>query len=167
MEIRPVIAVAWPKADYLSALEQAGGAPRILSPERDPLPEALAGCAGVLLTGGEDVDPVHYGADLHPTTSASGERDAYELTLLRHAFARDLPVLGICRGAQLLNVAAGGTLMQDIPSERPDAIGHAVRHAPNALAHDVTVRPDTRLASLLGPARRPRRCASTAAITSR
>src|SRR5262245_18393923 len=103
---RPVIAVAWPKKDYVASLERAGAEVRELTPARDVLPGALSGCDGVLLTGGADVDPVLYGeTDVHPTVELAPERDEYELALAREAIRRDMPLLAICRGAQVLNVA--------------------------------------------------------------
>src|SRR6187397_1806088 len=116
---KPVIAVPWPRPDYVSALERAGAQVRVLNPDADPLPAALEDGDGVLLTGGEDVDPREYGdADRHPTVETDPARDAYELTLTRLALERDLPLLAICRGLQVLNVAAGGTLIKDLPSAR-------------------------------------------------
>jgi putative glutamine amidotransferase len=149
---RPVIGVAWPKADYLASLERAGAETRELAPDRDPLPDALDACDGLLLTGGPDVDPAAYGqAERHPTVELDPLRDAYELALARQALARDLPVLAICRGAQVLNVAAGGTLVQDLPSARPTSVPHAVNEPAHAIAHDVRVVPGTGLARLLAP----------------
>jgi putative glutamine amidotransferase len=148
---RPIIAVAWPKADYLAALERAGAEPRELRPDRDVLPEALEACDGVLLTGGVDVDPVEYGEpDRHPSVEIDPERDRYELAIARQALAADLPVLAICRGVQVLNVAAGGTLVQDLPTADPASpLAHAVDHTPHAIAHDVRVAPNTCLGQLL------------------
>lgn len=146
----PVIGVAWPKADYVASLEKAGARVRILEPARDPLPAALDGCDGILLTGGVDVDPKEYGEAPHPTVELDPARDDYELDLARLAIARDLPLLAICRGSQVLNVAAGGTLIQDLPSQFPTAIGHSVTVEKDAIAHDVTVQPGTCLSVLLG-----------------
>jgi putative glutamine amidotransferase len=149
---RPVIAVAFPKSDYLAAIEKAGAVPRTLSPE-DVLPGALEGCDGVLLTGGVDVDPAEYGEPMrHASVETDPVRDRYELALAREAMARDLPLLAICRGAQVLNVAAGGTLFQDLPSQRPSAIEHTIEQPKDAVAHPVRVLPETRLAALLGSA---------------
>ena len=104
----------------------------------------------MLLTGGVDVNPSEYGdATCHPTVEVDPVRDRYELALARAALDRDLPLLAICRGAQVLNVAAGGTLVQDIPSERPSPLRHTLDTTKDAIAHDVTVAPGTRLASLL------------------
>ena len=147
----PVIGVAWLRADYRAALERAGATIRELDPGRDALPAAVDGCDGVLLTGGADVDPAEYGeATRHPSVEIDAARDAYELALARAAMARDLPLLAICRGAQVVNVAAGGTLVQDIPSEHPTTIQHTIESPRDSLAHDVIVTPGTRLAALLG-----------------
>lgn len=162
---RPVIAVAWPRKDYLASLERAGAEARELTPDRDALPGALDGCDGLLLTGGADVDPAEYGeADRHPTVELAPERDTYELRLARLAIARDLPLLAICRGAQVLNVAAGGTLIQDIPSQHPTTIEHTVSEPKNAIAHDVAVVPNTCVALL---AAGPRGAAGPLAVNSR
>jgi putative glutamine amidotransferase len=158
MSDRPVIGVAWPKPDYLKSLERAGAEPRVLRPDRDPLPDALEICDGLLLTGGSDVDPARYGdADRHPTVDVDPERDDYEIALARLAIERDLPLFAICRGVQVLNVAAGGTLVQDIPSSLPSAVVHRRPKPPRVKrspAHAVTVTPGTRLAALLDGAAR-------------
>jgi putative glutamine amidotransferase len=145
---RPVIAMAWPKPDYEAAVREAGGDVRVIAPQSDPLPGAIDGAAGVVLTGGVDVDPQHFGETAHPTVEIDATRDAYELALARFALDRDLPVLAICRGAQVLNVAAGGSLIQDIPSARPDALSHDVEPK-TAVAHEVDVVPGSTLARLL------------------
>lgn len=149
---RPVIGVAFPKADYRAALEQAGAEMRELKPASDPLPHALAGLDGVLLTGGPDVRPSLYGAhSTHPTVEINDDRDAYELPLARAALDRRLPLLAICRGVQVLNVAAGGTLIQDLPSERPGGLNHSVTTTTTTISHDVEVVPGSRLADIVAP----------------
>lgn len=153
MAASPVVAIGWPKEEYLMALMQAGATPRVLDPATDRLPGALDGCSGVLLTGGADVEPFHYGeAHTHPATCTEPARDTYELTLVREAMARGLPILAICRGAQLLNVANGGTLFQDLPSQRPSSITHRVKEPVDEPVHTVAVTPGSHLASLLGAA---------------
>ncbi len=147
---RPVIGVAWPKDDYLTSLERAGATVRVLDAARDVLPHALDGCDGVLLTGGVDVDPAVYGEAKHPTVEIDPTRDNYELALAKLAMARDLPLLAICRGVQVLNVAAGGTLIQDLPSQHPSSIDHTINEPKNAVAHDVAIVPGTCLSALLG-----------------
>jgi putative glutamine amidotransferase len=150
---RPLIAVAWPRPDYLHALERAGGEPRVLQADNDPLPEALEGCDGVLLTGGVDVDPQRYGeTDKHDSVEIDPKRDEYEFALTRAALDRGLPLFAICRGAQLLNVVAGGTLVQDIPSSMPSPLIHRRPQPPKIKktdAHGIDVVPKTTLASLL------------------
>ncbi len=149
MSGRPVIASAWLKPDYRAALEAAGAEVRELMPA-DALPDALSSCDGLLLTGGVDVDPAEYGdPNRHPTLELDAERDRYELALAREALARDLPTLAICRGAQVLNVAAGGTLIQDIPSSHPEALNHQQTTPKDLLAHPVEVAKDSCLAALL------------------
>lgn len=155
----PVVAIAWPKPDYLAALDRAGAAVRVLDPARDDPRQAVETCDAVLLTGGVDVDPREYGdRERHPSVELDPARDSYELALARAALERDLPMLAICRGAQVLNVAAGGTLIQDLPSSRPSTIEHTILQPKNAIAHDVTIAPNTRLAALLhaGPRPEPR-----------
>jgi len=148
----PLVAVAWPKPDYVASLERAGASVRTLTPDA-ALPGALHGCDALLLTGGVDVDPSAYGdPDRHSTLELDPIRDEYELALAREALARDLPVLAICRGAQVLNVAAGGTLIQDIPSAAPASLAHSLTEPMDAIAHSVEVREGTRLRNLLGPA---------------
>jgi putative glutamine amidotransferase len=138
---------------YARAVEHAGGLPVLVPPL---LGNADAGriidaVDGLLLTGGEDVDPARYGAVRHATvTSVSGERDATEFALLDAAHRRTKPVLAICRGIQVLNVAFGGTLIQDIPSERPGALAHDHEDRHASRVHPVHVEAGTRLAESLG-----------------
>jgi putative glutamine amidotransferase len=139
--------------DYRRSVLHVGGTVRILEPTV-PAGEALAGLDGLLLTGGGDVGPTHYGEVPHPTIVESEPgRDAFELTLVAEARRRGLPIFAICRGVQLLNVACGGTLVQDIPSELPGALEHSVKvppHEPYSLAHEVWIDKDTLLSRLMG-----------------
>jgi putative glutamine amidotransferase len=147
----PLVAAAWLKPDYRASLEAAGARIRELTPD-DPLPQALDGCSGLMLTGGADVDPIEYGeSERHPSVELDHERDRYELALAREALVRDLPVLAICRGAQVLNTAAGGTLVQDIPSAFPGAIDHQRPDTRDGHVHDVTESPGTCLWTLMAP----------------
>ena len=101
---------------------------------------------GLLLTGGGDVDPALYGEDRHPATDdAEPGRDEFEIDLARRAMDADLPVLAICRGAQVLNVAAGGTLVQDIPSEVRSELAHRIPEPKDAVAHGVRVTSGSQL----------------------
>src|SRR5947208_3447151 len=109
---------------YVDAVHKAGGLALVLPPDpalaEDP-DEALDMLDGLLLAGGTDIDPASYGARRHAkTTHTVPERDAFEIALARRALERDLPLLGICRGMQLLNVALGGTLHQHLP----ELVGH-------------------------------------------
>jgi len=130
---------------YAEALRQAGIEPVLISPG---LPARLEGLDGLLLTGGTDLNPARYGAAPHPASEApDDERDELEAALLQQALRARLPVLAICRGLQLFNVAHGGTLIQHLDNSAV----HVVRgNDPAAPAHQITVAPDTRLASILG-----------------
>lgn len=141
---------------YLAAVLAAGGIPIILSPVLGPdrAEEALRGVDGLLLTGGDDVDPAHYGDIPSSQLGAiDSRRDEFEFALFRSARARGLPVLAVCRGLQLVNVALGGNLWQDLPSERPGAVLHEQRVARDRRTHAVRVSPDTRTRALLGAER--------------
>ena len=109
---------------YVSAVQRAGGVALILAPDPatvDDPDEVLDAVDGLILAGGVDMDPASYGAERHPTvTRTVPERDAFEIALARRALERDLPLLGICRGMQVMNVACGGTLIQHLP----DDVGH-------------------------------------------
>ena len=148
----PIIAITPCKKprDYDAAVRRAGATPKPLSLD-DPAATALDGVDGLLLTGGDDVDPAIYGEPPHPTYDVSEPgRDAFEIDLVRRALDADLPVLAICRGLQVLNVALGGTLIQDIPSEPAPLLQHDAEGPPTTLAHTVRVTPGSCLASLIG-----------------
>ena len=139
-------------AVYFHGITAVGGVAVLLPPQ--PVNPAIAervldGLDGLLITGGKDVDPAAYGHEPHPETDQPGrQRDAWEFALLDAALRRKLPVLGICRGTQVLNVALGGTLHQHLP----DVIGHGGHRAGNAVFNTLPVRtvPGTRLAALVG-----------------
>ena len=139
-------------AVYFQGVTAAGGVAMLLPPQpvdSDIAERVLDGLDGLLITGGKDVDPAAYGQQPHSSTDQPGlQRDAWEFALLDAALKRDLPVLGICRGAQVLNVALGGTLHQHLP----DVIGHSGHRAGNAVFTALPVRtvPGTRLAALVG-----------------
>jgi putative glutamine amidotransferase len=136
-------------AAYVRALLLAGGIPLILSPIMGAslAAAALDGCDGLILTGGEDIQPSWYGADPSPLLDQpSQERDLFELALFAVARQRAIPILGICRGIQLINVALGGTLFQDLPSERPGTIEHSPKNARDARSHRVRLQPGSRAA---------------------
>ena len=139
-------------AAYVRALLAAGGVPLILSPLMGAslAGSALDGCDGLLLSGGEDIDPSWYGADHSPLVDPpSRERDLFELALFAVARQRGLPILGICRGIQLMNVAMGGTLFQDLPSERPGKVDHRPAGSRVARSHKVEIEPGSRAAAAL------------------
>jgi putative glutamine amidotransferase len=138
--------------DYAASLEQAGARFRILEVTESPR-DVLERVDGVLLTGGGDVDPVFYGEDRHPSTvDAEPGRDEFEIDLARRALTRGTPLLAICRGVQVLNVAAGGTLVQDIPSEIATGLAHSVQQPKDLECHDIHVEPGSRLSRILGEA---------------
>ena len=134
---------------YVNAIERAGGRPLLVPPSEDGIDETLAVLDGLLFSGGSDIDPEVYGADAHPETNGvRPERDQAELALLEAALARDMPVLAVCRGSQVLNVARGGDLVQHLP----EVVGHERhKHTPGVFAdHDVRVLPGTKLQALVG-----------------
>jgi putative glutamine amidotransferase len=134
---------------YVKALEGAGGRPVLIPPSEHGVQETLDAVDGLLFSGGSDLDPDLYDQEPHDQTfGVVPERDRAELALLEAALARDLPVLAVCRGSQVLNVARGGDLVQHLP----DIVGDDKhKHTPGSFAdHDVTLQPGTRLASLLG-----------------
>ena len=134
---------------YVSAIESAGGRALLVPPSEEGIDETLAAVDGILFSGGSDIDPAEYGHDAHPETNGvRPERDRGELALLTAALERDMPVLAVCRGSQVLNVARGGDLVQHLP----DAVGDQKhKHTPGVFAdHDVEVKPGSRLGSLLG-----------------
>jgi putative glutamine amidotransferase len=134
-------------SDYLESVKRAGGEPRVLSTDAPP---TLDGLDGVLFTGGGDIDPVHYRDARHPNTNEPDPaRDAFELALAKLALAKDTPLLAICRGLQVINVAAGGTLVQNIPAQLNQALGHQVDSPASAIAHEVWVTPGTELARVM------------------
>jgi putative glutamine amidotransferase len=141
--------------DYEEAIRRAGGEAVVIEPGSQPIEDVMTTAEGLLLTGGGDVDPSLYGAAAHATYSPAEEgRDQFEIALVNRAMERRLPILAICRGVQVLNVARGGSLVQDIPSELSDALTHRLPVPPNEtvkIAHDVWVERDSLLGRLLTP----------------
>ena len=136
-------------SDYVRSVERAGGRPLLVPPSGEDVEETLDVLDAVIFSGGSDLDPATYGQEPHPETDGVLEgRDRAELALLEAALARDMPVLAVCRGSQVLNVARGGDLVQHLP----DVVGDEKhKHTPGTFAdHDVTLEDGTRLASLLG-----------------
>jgi putative glutamine amidotransferase len=137
---------------YARAVEAAGGVPVVLPPLADddvtPLVEQLA---GVCVSGGPDIDPAVYDADRHPRLGpVEPELDAFELAVVRRADALGLPVLGVCRGSQVLNVARGGSLHQHVPDVSDGSVRHRQIESGRETTHDVRIESGSRLASIVG-----------------
>ena len=134
---------------YVRALESAGARVLLVPPSEEGIEETLDALDGILFSGGSDLDPVMYGHEAHAETNGvRPERDRGELALLGAALERDMPVLAVCRGSQVLNVARGGDLVQHLP----DVLGNERhKHTPGVFAdHEVELHEGTRVASLLG-----------------
>jgi putative glutamine amidotransferase len=134
---------------YVRAVERAGGRAFVVPPSDDAIEETLTALDGIIFSGGNDLDPALYEADPHPATDAvQEERDRAEMALLAGALERDMPVLAVCRGSQVLNVARGGDLVQHLP----DTLGQD-EHRPvrgEWAEHTVRLEPNSRVGSLLG-----------------
>jgi putative glutamine amidotransferase len=134
---------------YVTKVEAAGGRPLLVPPLEDAIDETLDVLDGLVFTGGPDLDPALYDASPHPeTTNIRPERDRAEIALLTAALERDLPVLAICRGSQVLNVALGGDLEQHVP----DLVGHqGHKEVPGVFSkHPVSIDECSRLHSIVG-----------------
>jgi putative glutamine amidotransferase len=134
---------------YVRAVERAGGRPLVVPPSAEAVEETLDALHGLVLSGGADLDPASYGAEPHAETDGvRPERDGAELALLEAALARDLPVLAVCRGSQVLNVARGGDLVQHLP----EVVGHeGHKDTPGVFSdHDVEVVSGTKLHDVVG-----------------
>ena len=141
---------------YVEGVEGASGLSIILPNSDDPshAPSYIERIDGLLLTGGDDVYPALYGEAPHPHLDiVDARRDRFEIALLRAARERGMPVFGVCRGIQIINVALGGDLYQDLPSQADSAVGHAQKTLEEGPWHDVEIRRGTRLAEILGEAR--------------
>ncbi|PYQ73822.1 MAG: hypothetical protein DMG01_21915 [Acidobacteria bacterium] len=152
--------------DYKQAVLHVGGEVRIVDASMST-DAALEGLDGLILTGGDDVGPARYGEAAHPkTVEAEPARDEFEIALVNGARAQQLPLFAICRGIQVLNVACGGTLVQDIPAQINGALNHSLTVPPNSpysLAHEVWVEKDSVLSKLMGD----RLTADTCEVNSR
>ena len=145
----PIVGIAM---RYPDAVERSGGAPMLLPRTKDAgvIAAVMGRADGLLLSGGGDVVSLLYGAEPHPrTTFQDPVCDRMEFEALRVAMQRGLPILGICRGVQSLNVALGGTLIQHIPDEVPGACQHYTRETETVLAHTIDIEPDSLLAEVL------------------
>ena len=141
--------------DYVEGVAQAGGVPVVLPPVAGPVAaETIAGTLdGLLLSGGSDLHPSHYGEEPIPELNATvPERDAFEIALLEHVLRRGIPVFGICRGLQVLNVALGGTLYQDLPSQMEGVVllGHRQETPKWEPKHEVEVDAGSQIAGIMG-----------------
>ena len=152
----PDVSVSLAEA-YPRALIEAGGAPCLLSctPSPDYVAESVRRCDGVLLTGGEDIQPWLHTPKLSPkllrtTGLFEPERDLFELMLIKEVFQQGKPLLAICRGHQLVNVAFGGTLVVDIPTQRPQAIRHRCLERRHEPVHDIHLVPGSLIARIFG-----------------
>ena len=138
--------------DSRQAVLHVGGEVRVVDPSMT-VDDVFGSIDGLLLTGGEDVSPARYGEQAHPSVvDVDPARDDFEIALITEGRRRNLPILAICRGIQILNVACGGTLVQDIPTEVAGAIDHSWTvppHKPYDLAHEVWLDKDTLLARLM------------------
>jgi putative glutamine amidotransferase len=141
--------------DYVEGVAEAGGVPVVLPPVAGPqAAEALLdGIDGLLLSGGSDLDPRYYGEEAVPELGVTlPERDAFEVALLEHTLRRNIPIFGICRGMQVLNVALGGTLYQDLPSQMDHMVllGHRQETPKWQPTHEVEVDGGSKIAEIMG-----------------
>ena len=137
---------------YSRAVEQAGGIPVVLPPlTDDAIAQLVDHLSGVCLSGGPDMDPAAYGAERHGKLGpVEPELDGFELAVVRRADSLGLPVLGICRGCQVLNVARGGTLHQHVPDVSDGSVSHRQTESGWETTHDIRLEPGSRLASIVG-----------------
>jgi putative glutamine amidotransferase len=147
--------VALTPRSYIEAVQRAEGLPLVLPPDdaaAESPDQLLDKVDGLILTGGADVDPASYGATPHPKTGESRpERDRFELALVHRALKRGIPVLGICRGGQMVNVACGGTLTQHLPEVVGDE--HHLATPGTFSEHEVELEPDSLAARAAGASR--------------
>jgi putative glutamine amidotransferase len=139
---------------YIEALKQAGAIPVVIPPQPENTSELLAALDGIVLAGGFDCDPAAYGEEQHETVEAMDpRRQENDLALAKLAYERGVPTLGICLGMQVMNVARGGTLIQDIASQRPGSLIHESDPS-DRIRHDVEIDADSRLARIIGAGRK-------------
>jgi putative glutamine amidotransferase len=138
---------------YVDAVQAAGGAPVLLPPNQPDPARLLEVLDGLVFSGGGDIDPSLYGGAPHATVYlVDEERDSFELVLAKQAIDAEVPVLGICRGMQILNVASGGDLVVHVPEVYGEAVMHRLDHPRRPIEHAVQVDPAARLAGLLAAA---------------
>ena len=153
--MRPTIGITFlenieddPDNNYIRAIEEFGGIPLILYPGISE--DAYTDINGLLLTGGTDIDPSYYGEEAHETTDIEADRDRLELPLCERAIKEDLPVFGICRGIQIMNVARMSSLYQDIPSQFTDHLTHKIVENMDDAWHDIKIQPGSLLNQITG-----------------
>ena len=148
---RPLGSFVRAELDYAAGVAQAGGTPVVLPPIVEAAEEMVRKIDGLLLSGGSDLHPSYYGEDPLPELGVTvAERDAFEMALLEHALGRGVPVFGICRGLQLLNVALGGTLYQDLSSQMEDgSIAHRQQMPKWQWTHEIEVDGDSEVAKTI------------------
>lgn len=142
---------------YTDAVIAAGGLPQVFpaTTSRAVIAEAVERCDGVLMTGGDDIDPKLYARDLPQSLAKTvgptdADRDVWEALMIAEIFQRQKPLFGICRAHQMLNVAFGGTLIVDIPTQMPKALNHSQMDRKTEPVHDVAIAPDSMLARITG-----------------
>lgn len=143
----------WMVPGYMNVIEECGGVPIILPLTTDVniLKKSYDMCDGIVLTGGHDVNPNLYNEEkIEECGAINDTRDFMESYLFKRAVEDDKPVLGICRGIQLMNVLLGGTLYQDLPSQKKEEVNHHMSAPYDRVAHEVFVLPDTLLANIIG-----------------
>ena len=155
LSMAPIIGITFtydigddPSNNYIRTVQEFGGTPRTLYPGISE--DAYADLDGLLLTGGPDIDPCYYGEAVHETTEIEGDRDVLELLLFKRAIEHNLPVFGICRGIQVMNVAMGSSLYQDIPSQFTDHLTHKILENEDDSWHDIKIQPDSFLNEITG-----------------
>lgn len=149
---RPLGSFVRADLDYVAGVARAGGAPVILPPIAEVAGELIRGIDGLLLSGGSDLDPRYYGEEPGSKLGVTiPERDAFEMAIVEHALRMGMPVFGICRGLQVLNVALGGTLYQDLASQlHPDLIAHRQTTPKWQWTHAVAVEKGSEVAAIMG-----------------
>jgi putative glutamine amidotransferase len=149
---RPLGSFVRADLDYVAGVAQAGGTPMVLPPLPGMAEEVAGNIDGLLLCGGSDLDPAYYGEEPIPELGVTlPERDTFEMALVEQALERGMPVFGICRGLQVLNVALGGTLYQDLPSQlHPDLIAHRQQMPKWQWRHEVEVDGGSEIIKIMG-----------------
>ena len=153
--MKPIIGITFSSSriigttqNYIRAIEKFGGIPRRLYPGISE--DEYTDINGLLLSGGPDIDPVYYGEEEHETADINADRDALELPLFEWAIEKDLPVFGICRGIQVMNVAIGSSLYQDIPSQFTDSLTHKIVKTSDDSWHNIKIQPSSLLNKITG-----------------